>query len=133
MLLVNIDYIPGRELEVLGIAKGTVVQSKNFGKDFMAGMKTLVGGEITSYTEMLNEARQIAVKRMVDEAESMGADAVINVRYGSSSVMQGAAEVIAYGGSSENINKKERDAGGRPALFDCIIWRTRWPWSPAAG
>ena len=57
MLLVNIDYIPGRELEVLGIAKGTVVQSKNFGKDFMAGMKTLVGGEITSYTEMLNEAR----------------------------------------------------------------------------
>ena len=97
MLLVNIDYIPGRELEVLGIAKGTVVQSKNFGKDFMAGMKTLVGGEITSYTEMLNEARQIAVKRMVDEAESMGADAVINVRYGSSSVMQGAAEVIAYG------------------------------------
>ena len=97
MLLVNIDYIPGRELEVLGIAKGTVVQSKNFGKDFMAGMKTLVGGEITSYNEMLNEARQIAVKRMVDEAESMGADAVINVRYGSSSVMQGAAEVIAYG------------------------------------
>lgn len=72
MLLVNIDYIPGRELEVLGIAKGTVVQSKNFGKDFMAGMKTLVGGEITSYTEMLNEARQIAVKRMVDEAESHG-------------------------------------------------------------
>ena len=81
----------------LGIVKGTVVQSKNFGKDFMAGMKTLVGGEITGYTEMLNEARQIAVKRMVDEAESLGADAVINIRYGSSSVMQGAAEVISYG------------------------------------
>ena len=97
MLLVNIDYIPGKELEVLGMAKGTVVQSKNFGKDFMAGMKTLVGGEITGYTEMLNEARQIAVKRMVDEAEALGADAVINVRYGSSAVMQGAAEVIAYG------------------------------------
>lgn len=97
MLLVNIDYIPGKEFEVLGMAKGTVVQSKNFGKDFMAGMKTLVGGEIASYTEMLNEARQIAVKRMVDEAEAMGADAVVNVRYGSSSVMQGAAEVIAYG------------------------------------
>ena len=97
MLLVNIDYIPGRELEVLGIAKGTVVQSKNFGKDFMAGMKTLVGGEITSYTEMLNEARQIAVKRMVDEAESMGADAVIGIRYTSASVMQGAAEITAYG------------------------------------
>ncbi len=95
MLLVNIDYIPGKEFEVLGIVKGTVVQSKNFGKDFMAGMKTLVGGEITGYTEMLNEARQIAVKRMVDEA--LGADAIINIRYGSSSVMQGAAEVIAYG------------------------------------
>ena len=97
MLLVNIDYIPGKEFEVLGMAKGTVVQSKNFGKDFMAGMKTLVGGEITGYTEMLNEARQIAVKRMVDEAEGMGADAVINIRYGSSAVMQGAAEVVAYG------------------------------------
>ena len=97
MKLVNIDYIPGKELEVLGIVKGTVVQSKNFGKDFMAGMKTLVGGEITGYTEMLNEARQIATKRMVDEAEAMGADAIIKIRYGSSAVMQGAAEVIAYG------------------------------------
>ncbi len=97
MQLVNIDYIPGKELEVLEIVKGTVVYSKNFGKDFMAGMKTLVGGEIVGYTEMLNTARQIAVKRMVEEAEKLGADAVINMRYGSSSVMQGAAEVIAYG------------------------------------
>ena len=97
MLLVNIDNIPGKEFEVLGIVKGNVVQSKNFGKDFMAGIKTLVGGEITAYTEMLNEARQIAVKRMVDEAERLGADAVINVRYASAAVMQGAAEVIAYG------------------------------------
>lgn len=97
MLLVNIDYIPGKELEVLGMVKGTVVQTKHFGKDFMAGMKTLVGGEIVGYTEMLTEARQIATKRMVDEAEALGADAVINVRYGSSSLMQSAAEVIAYG------------------------------------
>ena len=97
MLLVNIDHIPGKELEALGLVKGTVVQSKNFGKDFMAGMKTLVGGEITSYTEMLVEARQIATKRMVDEAMAMGADAVVNIRFGSSAVMQGAAEVIAYG------------------------------------
>ena len=97
MKLVNIDYIPGKEFEALGIAKGTVVYSKNFGKDFMAGMKTLVGGEIEGDTEMLNTARQIAVKRMVEEAEQMGADAVVNMRYGSSSVMQGAAEVIAYG------------------------------------
>ena len=97
MLLLNIDYVPGKEVEPLGLVKGTVVQSKNVGKDFMAGMKTLVGGEITGYTEMLTEARQIATKRMVDEANAMGADAVINVRFGSSAVMQGAAEVIAYG------------------------------------
>ena len=97
MLLLNIDYVPGKEVEPLGLVKGTVVQSKNVGKDFMAGMKTLVGGEITGYTEILVEARQIATKRMVDEAAAMGADAVINVRFGSSAVMQGAAEVIAYG------------------------------------
>ena len=97
MLLLNIDYVPGKEVEPLGLVKGTVVQSKNVGKDFMAGMKTLVSGEITGYTEMLVEARQIATKRMVDEAAAMGADAVINVRFGSSAVMQGAAEVIAYG------------------------------------
>lgn len=96
MKLLSIENYPGK-YEPLGIVKGTVVQSKNFGKDFMAGMKTLVGGEIVSYTEMLNEARQIATKRMVDEAEKMGADAIIGVRNGSSAVMQGAAEVLAYG------------------------------------
>ena len=97
MKLVSIDYIPGKELEALDIVKGTVVYSKNIGKDFMAGMKTLVGGEIEGYTDMLNTARQIATKRMVDEAEALGADAVVNIKYGSSSVMQGAAEVVAYG------------------------------------
>ena len=97
MLIVNIDHIPGREFEALGMAKGTIVYSKNFGKDFMSAVKGLVGGELTDYTEMLNEARQIAVKRMVDEAEGMGADAVVNLRYGSAAVMSGAAEVIAYG------------------------------------
>lgn len=97
MLLLNIDHVPGKEIEALGLVKGTVVQSKHFGKDFMAGMKTLVGGEIKSYTEMLVEARQLATKRMVDEATAMDADAVVNVRYGSSAVMSGAAEVIAYG------------------------------------
>ena len=97
MLLLNIDSIPGKKIEALTIVKGSVVQSKNFGKDFMAGMKTLVGGEIESYTQMLVEARQIATKRMVDEAQALGADAVINVRYASASVMQGAAEVTAYG------------------------------------
>ena len=79
MLLLNIDRVPGKEIEALGMVKGTVVQSKNFGKDFMAGMKTLVGGELTGYTELLNESRQIATKRMVDEAEAMGADAIINL------------------------------------------------------
>jgi len=97
MLLVNTDYISGKELETLGIVKGSIVQTKNFGKDFMAGIKTLVGGEVKEYTDMLNQARQIAIKRMVDEAEAMGADAVVNIRYASSSLMQGAAEVIAYG------------------------------------
>lgn len=97
MKLVSIDTIPGKTFEALGIVKGTVVQTKNLGRDFMAGMKTLVGGEIVGYTEMLNEARQIATKRMVDEAEALEADAVVGVRYGSSQVMQGAAEVIAYG------------------------------------
>ena len=97
MILLTIDNVPGREIEALGLVKGTVVQSKNFGKDFMAGMKTIVGGEIKGYTEMLIEARQIATKRMVDEAEALGADAVMGLRYGSASVMQGAAEVIAYG------------------------------------
>ncbi|MCI8574867.1 MAG: YbjQ family protein [Bacilli bacterium] len=98
MKLVNIDYIPGCEIEeALGIVKGQIVQSKNIGRDFMAGMKTIVGGEITSYTDMISLARQMATKRMVDEAKNLGADAVINVRYGSSSVMNGAAEIIAYG------------------------------------
>ena len=97
MKLVSIDTYPGKEIEVLGVVKGTVVQTKNVGRDFMAGMKTLVGGEIVGYTEMLNEARQIATKRMVDEAEQLGADAVIGIKFGSSMVMQGAAEILAYG------------------------------------
>ena len=105
MLLITLNYVPGKEIEALGIVKGTTVQTKNFGKDFMAGMKTLVGGELTSYTEMLTEARQIATKRMVDEAEALGADAIINVRYSSASIMQGAAEVIAYGTAVKFIEK----------------------------
>ncbi len=97
MKLLSIDTIPGQEFEAIGMVKGAIVQTKHFGNDFMAAMKTLVGGEIVAYTEMLNEARQIAVKRMVDEAKELGADAVIGVRYGSAQMMQGAAEVIAYG------------------------------------
>jgi len=97
MILVNTDFITGKELETLTIVKGSVIFSKNIGKDILASFKTLVGGEIKEYTEMMNEARALATKRMVMEAEQAGADAVINIRYASSAVMQGAAEVIAYG------------------------------------
>lgn len=97
MQLLSINYVPGKEIEALGMVKGSVVQTKHMGKDFMAGMKTLVGGEIRSYTEMLNEARAIATQRMAEEAMTLGADAVIGVTYGSSAIMQGAAEIVAYG------------------------------------
>ena len=97
MLLVNIDYIPGKEFEVIGVVKGSMIQTKHLGNDIANSFKTLVGGELTSYTEMMNEARANATARMVKEAESLGADAIINIRYASSAVMQGAAEVMAYG------------------------------------
>ncbi|MEE1065590.1 MAG: YbjQ family protein [Acutalibacteraceae bacterium] len=97
MQLVTINHLPGHEIEAIGVVKGSVVQTKHMGKDFMAGMKTLVGGEIKSYTEMLNEARAIATQRMVEEAMALGADAVIGITYGSAAVMQGAAEIVAYG------------------------------------
>ena len=97
MKLLSIEYVPGQEIEALGLVKGTIVQTKNVGRDIMAGMKTLVGGEIAGYTQMLNEARQIATKRMVEEARELGADAIIGITYGSSQVMSGAAEVVAYG------------------------------------
>lgn len=97
MLLVNTDFISGKDLETLGLVKGTTIQSKHAGKDIMNALKTIVGGELKSYTEMMNEARQIATKRMVEEANSLGADAVINIRYSTSAIVQGAAEVVAYG------------------------------------
>jgi len=97
MLLVNIANIPGKNVEVIGMVKGSVVQSKHMGKDFMAGIKSMVGGELKGYTEMLTEARQLATKRMVDEATKLGADAILKVTYESASIVQGAAEVMAYG------------------------------------
>lgn len=97
MILVNTDYISGKSFEMLGLVKGSTIQSKNIGKDITQGFKTLVGGELKAYTEMMNEARALATKRMAAEAEELGADAVVNVRYASSAVMQGAAEVMAYG------------------------------------
>ncbi len=95
--LSHTDYISGKELEMLGLVKGSTIQSKNVGKDITQGFKTLVGGELKGYTEMMNEARALATKRMVEEAEKLGADAVVNIRYASAAVMQGAAEVMAYG------------------------------------
>ncbi|SCZ76015.1 YbjQ family protein [Acidaminobacter hydrogenoformans] len=97
MILVNTDFITGKELETLSIVKGSTIMSKHLGKDIMSGLKTLVGGELTEYNAMMNDARALATKRMVEEAVSMGADAIINVRYASSAIMQGAAEVIVYG------------------------------------
>ena len=97
MILVNTDYISGKELEMLGLVKGSTIQSKNIGKDISQALKTLVGGELKEYNEMMNDARALATKRMVAEAEALGADAVVNIRYASSAVIQGAAEVIAYG------------------------------------
>ena len=105
MILVNTDYISGKELEMLGLVKGSTIQSKHIGNDIAQSFKTLVGGELRSYNEMMNEARAIATKRMVAEAEAMGADAIVNIRYASSAIMQGAAEVIAYGTAVKFVNK----------------------------
>ena len=97
MLIVTTEYISGKELEMLGLGKGATIQTKHLGKDITQSFKTLVGGELSAYTEMMNDARALATKRMVQEAEALGADAIVGVRYGSAAVMQGAAEVFAYG------------------------------------
>ena len=90
MILTTTEHIPGKEYEVLGLVRGSTIQSKNLGKDITQSFKTLVGGELKAYNEMMNEARALATKRMVE-------DAVVSMRYASASVMQGAAEVMAYG------------------------------------
>ena len=105
MILVNTDYISGKELEMLSLVKGSTIQSKHLGKDIAQAFKSMVGGELKAYNDMMNEARALATKRMVAEAEAMGADAVVNIRYASSSVMQSAAEVIVYGTAVKFINK----------------------------
>ena len=97
MLIVTTESIAGKELEMLGLVKGSTIQSKHLGSDISQSFKTLVGGELKSYTEMMNDARALATKRMVQEAEALGADAVVCVRYASAGVMQGAAEVMADG------------------------------------
>lgn len=98
MILTNTDFVVEKEIkEVLGLVKGNTIQAKSIGKDIKAGFRHMVGGEIVEYTEMLAESREVAIKRMKDKAEKLGADAVINVRFMTSSIMGGAAEILAYG------------------------------------
>ncbi len=97
MKLISIETLPGENYEVLGLVKGNIVQSKHIGRDILAAFKTIVGGEIKGYTDMLTEARNNATQRMIKEAEAMGADAIIGVRFSTSAVMDGAAEIIAFG------------------------------------
>lgn len=97
MMIVTTDFIDGKELKVLGLVKGSTIQSKNIGKDFSATFKTMVGGELTGYTEMMNEARDIALNRMIDDARKLGCDAIVCLRFTTSAIMQGSAECMAYG------------------------------------
>ena len=97
MILTTTEHFPGREYEILGLVKGSTIQTVNAIRDIGAGLKTLVGGELTKYNDMMNNARALATKRMIQEAEDLEADAVIGMRYASSSIMQSAAEVMAYG------------------------------------
>jgi len=98
MYVTNIENIPGKTIvEHFGIVQGSTVRAKHIGRDFMAGLKNLVGGELKGYTELLSEARDEALQRMLAEARTMGANAVVNVRFATSSVAQGAAELFAYG------------------------------------
>jgi uncharacterized protein YbjQ (UPF0145 family) len=93
----NTENIPGRKYELISTVKGTMIQSKHIGRDIGSALKSIVGGELRAYSEMLNEARAIATKRMIEEAVSLNADAVVNIRYTSSTVIQGAAEILVYG------------------------------------
>ncbi|SHJ84487.1 YbjQ family protein [Paramaledivibacter caminithermalis] len=98
MILVNTNEIPGKEIvEACGLVKGSTIQSKHIGNDILAGLKTIVGGEIREYTKMLEEARQIAIDRMIEDARDKGANAIINIRFATSAIMQGAAELLVYG------------------------------------
>jgi len=97
MIIVNTDFVTGKRIETIEVVRGSMIQSKHVGRDIMASLKALVGGELRGYSEMINEARAIATKRMVEQAQEIGADAIVNVRYTTSAVMQGAAEIMVYG------------------------------------
>ena len=98
MILTNIESVPGREItESLGVARGSTVRARNVGRDIFAGLKNLVGGEINEYTKLQAQAREEAIGRMIADAERLGADAVVNVRFNTAMIMQGTAEILAYG------------------------------------
>ena len=97
MILVTSDYIGGKDLEMLGLVRGSTIQTKHLGKDIGQGLKHLIGGELKTYTQMMDDARDLATARMVKEAEEMGADAIVGIRYSSAAIMVGAAEVMVYG------------------------------------
>ena len=97
MIIVTTEYVSGKETEMLGLVKGSTIQTVNAFRDIGAGLKTLIGGELTKYNEMMDKARSIAVQRMTAEAEKLGADAIVCVRFATSSIMQSAAEIMAYG------------------------------------
>lgn len=97
MIIVNTDYISGKELETLGLVKGATIQAKNIGRDIMQGLRNIVGGELKAYTDLMNQSREMAIQRLIEDAEKLGADAIVNVRFSTSSIMQGASEVLAYG------------------------------------
>lgn len=97
MIVTTADVIPGQAVQVLGLVPGNIVTSKNIGRDLMAGMKSIVGGEIVSYTQMTDEARQVAEDRMVTAAQNLGADAVVAMRFASDSIAEGTIEILAYG------------------------------------
>jgi uncharacterized protein YbjQ (UPF0145 family) len=95
--IVTTEQLDGKKLEMIGVVRGSTVQTRNIGRDILGGLKTIVGGEIRAYSEMMDKARDIATERMIQDAQKLGADAVVNLRYATSAVMQGAAEVMAYG------------------------------------
>ena len=98
MIISTTDFVPGKEItEVIDIARGSTVRARNIGRDIFAGLKNIVGGEIREYTELMAQARESAIDRMIADAEELGADAVINVRFTTSAVMQGMSEILAYG------------------------------------
>ncbi|MDR0767502.1 MAG: YbjQ family protein [Methanosarcinales archaeon] len=97
MILVTTDHISGKELETIGLVKGATIQAKNLGRDITQAIRSIFGGELIAYTDLMNQSRETAIQRMIEDAEKLGADAIVNVRFSTASIMKGASEVFAYG------------------------------------